>query len=258
MLGGGAIGVELGQVFARFGVRTTIVEALDRLLLPEEPEASELVAEVLRGQGVDARVGVGAERIAREGHRLAVALADGDAVTGEQVLVATGRRFGPAAVGLDAVGVAGDAAWAPVDEHLRVAPGVWAVGDVTGKGAFTHVAMYQARIAAADILGPAHQPAAYHAVPRVTFTDPEVASVGLTEAQARHNGVAIQVGRTQIQSSARGWIHKTGNEGFIKVVADVERQVLVGATSVGPAGARCSACRPSPCRPVSLSSVWAR
>lgn len=236
VLGGGAIGVELGQVFARFGVRTTIVEALDRLLPAEEPEAGELMAEVLRGEGIDVRVGVAAERIAREGHRYAVSLGGGGTVTGEQVLVATGRRFDPAAVGLDAVGVAGDAAWAPVDGHLRVAPGVWAVGDVTGKGAFTHVAMYQAGIAAADILGQAHRPAAYHAVPRVTFSDPEVASVGRTEAQARRSGVAVEVGRAHVPSSARGWIHKAGNEGLVKVVADAERRVLVGATSVGPAG----------------------
>lgn len=134
------------------------------------------------------------------------------------------RAFDAAAVALDAVGVAGDAAWPPVDEHLRVAPGVWAVGDVTGKGAFTHVAMYQARIAVADILGQVHQPAAYHAVPRETFTDPEVGAVGLTEAQARHRGVAVQVGRAQIPSSARGWIHKAGNEGFVKLVADADRR----------------------------------
>ncbi len=236
VLGGGAIGVELGQVFARFGVRTTIVEALDRLLPPEEPESGQLLAGVLRAEGIDVRVGVRAERVSRDGRRYAVTLAGGDVVTGEQILVATGRRADPAAVGLDTVGVALDASWPAVDEHLRVAPGVWAVGDLTGKGAFTHVAMYQARIAAADILGQPHEPASYHAVPRVTFSDPEVASVGVTEAQARESGMAVQTGRADIPSSARGWIHKTGNEGFVKVVADAGGGVLVGATSAGPAG----------------------
>lgn len=102
----------------------------------------------------------------------AVGVADGEVVTGEQVLVATGRRVDVAGLGLDAVGVAADVAAVPVDDNLRVTDGVWAVGDVTGKGAFTHVAIYQARIAAADILGRRHEPADYRAVPRVTFTDP--------------------------------------------------------------------------------------
>ncbi|MGH9176969.1 MAG: dihydrolipoyl dehydrogenase family protein [Acidimicrobiales bacterium] len=236
VLGGGAVGVELAQGFARFGVRTTIVEALDRLLPGEEPESGDVVGDVLRREGIDVHVGVGAERVDREGRRYALTLANGRVVTGERVLVATGRRLDAAAVGLDAVGVPADARAVPVDEHLRVAPGVWAVGDVTGKGAFTHVAMYQAGIAAADILGEAHHPAAYHAVPRVTFTDPEVGSVGLGEAQARQAGLAVHVGRADVASSARGWIHKAGNEGFVKVVADAEQGVLVGATSVGPAG----------------------
>jgi pyruvate/2-oxoglutarate dehydrogenase complex dihydrolipoamide dehydrogenase (E3) component len=113
---------------------------------------------------------------------------------------------------------------------------VWAVGDVTGHGGFTHVAMYQAGIAVRDILGEAGPPADYRALPRVTFTDPEVGSVGMTERQARDAGLAVRVGFTELPSSARGWIHKAGNAGFIKLVADADRGVLVGATSAGPAG----------------------
>jgi len=236
VLGGGAIGVELGQVFARFGTRVTIVEAAPQLLPLDEPDAGEIVAKALDGEGIDVRVGSSARRVERVGRRLAVELASGDVVTGEQVLVATGRRADPAAVGLEVVGVPADARFVPVDEHLRVAPNVWAVGDVTGKGAFTHVAMYQARIATADILGRPHEPADYRALPRVTFTDPEVGSVGMTEAAAREAGLDVRVGTTALGSSARGWIHKAGNEGLIKLVADAARGVLVGATSVGPAG----------------------
>ena len=236
VLGGGAVGLELGQVFARFGSRVTIVEALDRLLPSDEPEAGALLSEVLTGEGIDVRVGVSAESVERDGARFAVALADGTTVTGEQVLVATGRRADPGAVGLDAVGVPVDARVAPVDEHLRVAPGVWAVGDLTGKGAFTHVAMYQARIATADILGRDHAPADYRAVPRVTFTDPEAGSVGMTEAQAREAGINVGVGRAKVPSTARGWIHKAGNDGLIKLVADADRDVLVGGLSMGPTG----------------------
>jgi pyruvate/2-oxoglutarate dehydrogenase complex dihydrolipoamide dehydrogenase (E3) component len=236
VLGGGAIGVELGQVFARFGSRVSIVEAVDRLLPLEEPEAGALLQRVLEGDGVDVRVGVRAERVVRDGRRYGVVLDGGDMVTGEQVLVATGRRADPTAVGLDTVGVPVDVRAAPVDEHLRVAPGVWAIGDVTGKGNFTHVAVYQARIAAAGILGEPHAPADYRALPRVTFTDPEVGSVGLTEAQARDAGIDVRIGIAQVPSTARGWIHKAGNDGVIKLVADAGRGVLVGALSAGPTG----------------------
>lgn len=128
VLGGGAVGVELGQAFARFGVRTTIVEALDRLLPLEEPEAGQILAEVLADEGVDVRVGVQAEQVAREGHRFALELARGDVATRERILVATGRWVDPMAVGLDAVGVPADAGAVPVEENLRVAPGGWGRG----------------------------------------------------------------------------------------------------------------------------------
>jgi pyruvate/2-oxoglutarate dehydrogenase complex dihydrolipoamide dehydrogenase (E3) component len=119
---------------------------------------------------------------------------------------------------------------------MRAGERLWAVGDVTGHGAFTHVAMYQAGIAARDILGQAGPAADYRALPRVTFTDPEIGAVGLTEAQARDEGVDVRTGSAQVPSSARGWIHKAGNTGLIKLVVDADRDVLVGATSVGPAG----------------------
>jgi pyruvate/2-oxoglutarate dehydrogenase complex dihydrolipoamide dehydrogenase (E3) component len=119
---------------------------------------------------------------------------------------------------------------------MRVADGVWALGDITGKGAFTHVSMYQARIAMRDILGEEGPEAEYDALPRVTFTDPEVGSVGLTEAGARAAGLPVRVGMTSIPQSSRGYIHKAGNDGFIKLVADESRGVLVGATTAGPNG----------------------
>jgi pyruvate/2-oxoglutarate dehydrogenase complex dihydrolipoamide dehydrogenase (E3) component len=124
----------------------------------------------------------------------------------------------------------------PVDDHLRVAPGVWAVGDITGHGAFTHMSMYQANIVVHDILGEAVSPAEYHAVPRVTFTDPEIGSVGLTEAKARNRGLDVRTSSYPVPRSTRGWIHKAGNDGFIKLVADAGQGILVGASSAGPAG----------------------
>src|SRR5699024_1443717 len=122
------------------------------------------------------------------------------------------------------------------DPTMRIADGVYAVGDITGKGAFTHMSMYQAGIVADEILGRGPDPAEYHAVPRVTFTDPEIGSVGLTEAQAREQGLSVASAVSEIASSSRGFIHQTGNDGFIKVVADTDRGILVGATSAGPCG----------------------
>jgi pyruvate/2-oxoglutarate dehydrogenase complex dihydrolipoamide dehydrogenase (E3) component len=236
VLGGGAIGAELAQVFARFGSNVTVVEALDRLLPPEEPEASELIAAVFARQGLTVRTGKRAENVVQSGGRIIITLSDGDCVEGDKVLVATGRHVDLGTLGLSAIGVDPQARAIPVDGHMRVAPGVWAVGDVTGVGAFTHVAMYQAHVAVADILGKDHAPADYRALPRVTFTDPEVGSVGITELAARESGLPVRTGQAALPSSARGWIHKAGNDGLIKLVADTKRDVLVGATSIGPAG----------------------
>jgi pyruvate/2-oxoglutarate dehydrogenase complex dihydrolipoamide dehydrogenase (E3) component len=235
VLGGGAIGVELAQVYARFGVQVTVVEAGPRLVPVEEPEASELVRAALDADGAAVRVGVQAEKVRGDDTGVVVDVG-GEELNAERLLVATGRRVNVAAVGLDRLGVPADARAVRVNERLRVADGVWAVGDVTGQGAFTHVGMYQADIAVRDILGSAGPGADYRAVPRVTFTDPEVGAVGLTEQQARDAGLAVQVGLAELPSSARGWIHKAGNEGLIKLVVDAEADVLVGATSAGPAG----------------------
>jgi pyruvate/2-oxoglutarate dehydrogenase complex dihydrolipoamide dehydrogenase (E3) component len=235
VLGGGAIGAELAQVYARFDVTTTIIEAVDRLLPLEEPEAGELLADVFTSEGIEVITGVEATRVDYVGDFI-VTLADGRELSAEQLLVATGRRADLAALGADTIGVDVEARAIPVDEHCRVTDGVWAVGDITGKGAFTHVAMYQARIAAADILAEPHAPADYVALPRVTFTDPEVGSVGLTADAARDAGIDVAVGSTPVPSTARGWLHAVGNEGFIQLVADRSRGVLVGATTVGPSG----------------------
>jgi pyruvate/2-oxoglutarate dehydrogenase complex dihydrolipoamide dehydrogenase (E3) component len=241
VLGGGAIGCELAQVFRRFGVEVTVVEAADRLLPPEEPAAGELLGSVFRAAGITVLTGQSASRVdvatgpdGSDG--VAVALSGGSTVRAEKLLVATGRRVDVAATGLQSVGVDSDARAVPVDEHCRVSDGVWAVGDVTGEGAFTHVAMYQADVVIRDVLGEDGPTADYHALPRVTFTDPEVASVGLSERAARDSLSQVRVGTARVPSTARGWIHKTGNEGLITVVEDADRGVLVGATAVGPSG----------------------
>ena len=235
VLGGGAIGAELAQVFARFGAAVTVVEAQPRLVSFEEPEASELIERIFTAEGMKVCTSAPAERISHNGAHFTVHLGDG-VITGERLLVATGRRVDLAALGVAAVGLDEKAQIIPTDGWMRAADGVWAIGDVTGKGAFTHMSMYQADIAVRDILGQGGESADYRAVPRVTFTDPEVGSVGLTEEQARAAGLHVRTGTVQVPYSTRGWIHKAGNDGFIKVIEDAERSVLVGATSAGPYG----------------------
>jgi pyruvate/2-oxoglutarate dehydrogenase complex dihydrolipoamide dehydrogenase (E3) component len=236
VLGGGPIGAELCQVFARFGSRVTVVEAAERLLSVNEPEAGELIAEVFTREGIEVHTGIGAESVAHDGSSFTVTLRGGAMLSAERLLVATGRHYDLAALGIGAVGLDESARFIPVDENMIAAPGVWAIGDVCGKGAFTHISMYHSEIVIAQFLGRPYHPAEYHAVPHVTFTDPEVGGVGLTEAQAREQFAQVRVSMQQMPESSRGWLHKVGNDGFIKLVADAQRGILVGATSVGPTG----------------------
>jgi pyruvate/2-oxoglutarate dehydrogenase complex dihydrolipoamide dehydrogenase (E3) component len=236
VLGGGAIGLELAQVFARFGVRVSVIEALPNLLPMEEPEAGVLLAKILESEGIDVRTGRRAVTVEKQGAEIAVTLESSDRLIAERLLVAVGRRANIADIGLEQAGVIVDKGFIKVDEYMRAGSGIWAIGDATGHGAFTHVSMYQARIATADILGTAHAPADYRALPRVTFTDPEVGAAGMTEKQARDQGIRVATGVGDQASTARGWIHKVGNEGFIKLVEDTDRGVLVGATAMSPVG----------------------
>jgi len=237
ILGGGAVGCELGQVFSRFGVEVTIVEAADHLLPTEEPEASSLVEEALMAEGVTLRRGVRATAVASDGISVGVELSDGTTARSERLLIATGRHVDTTGLHLDAAGVTTTNGFIDIDDHMRATEGIWAIGDVTGKSLFTHVAMYQALIAVEDILGLEPAPADYRTIPRATFTDPEVGSVGITESMARATGIDVDVVVKQVPATFRGWLHQTGNVGLIKLVADREHGVLVGATAVGPNGA---------------------
>ncbi len=236
VLGGGAIGLELAQVFHRFGADVTVVESAARVLALEEPENGEALGRVLSDEGITLRLNVRAERVSSVGDGVRVVLSDGSGVEGDRLLVATGRRSDLEAVGVAAAGLDPSARSIEVDDRMRVADGLWAVGDITGKGGFTHIATYQGRIAAADILGQPHAPADYSAVPRVTFTDPEVASVGLTQQQAEDAGIQVRVGVSDTSYSTRGSIHGTNAEhGVIKLIADADRGVLVGGSIMSPA-----------------------
>ena len=218
------------------GTRVTIVEALDRLLPHEEPEAGALLASVFAADGIRVHTGVRATEVRPTDDGVEVVLDDGTIETAERLLVATGRRTDLAGLGLDTIGLDPESRFLPVDDRMRVTDGVWAVGDITGKGLFTHVGVYQAGIARADIENGDGPIADYRAIPRVTFTDPEVGAVGMSEAAARDAGIDVRTALVEVPSSARGWLHANGNDGFVKLVADRSRGVLVGATSAGPHG----------------------
>jgi pyruvate/2-oxoglutarate dehydrogenase complex dihydrolipoamide dehydrogenase (E3) component len=234
VVGAGPIGAELAQAFARFGTRVTMLEVKDRMLCPEEPEACEVISGVLRSEGVEIRTGVEVTAVRHDdGFEVEV---DGDRLTAAHLLVAVGRQMNLGDVGLETVGLDPEADRIDTDERMRAADRLWAVGDITGRGAYTHLSIYQAQVAVRDLLGEDGPWADYRGVSRVTFTDPEVGSVGLSEEQARSAGVRVATGHADIPRSSRGWIHGPGGEGIIKLVADVDRSVLVGATVVAPYG----------------------
>jgi len=236
ILGGGAIGLELGQSFARFGVKVSIVEGMNRVLAMEEPEASAVLAEVLQREGIELCLNARAQSVERRGDKITVTLDNGREVSADRLLVATGRRANLREIALETVGLDPATRLLTPDEQLRVGERLWAVGDVTANGGFTHIAIYQAGIAINDILGNPGAGADYSAKPRVTFTDPEVGAAGLTEEQARKMGINVRTGVQKASVTSRGWIHGPGNDGLIKVVEDADRGVLVGATSMGPRG----------------------
>jgi pyruvate/2-oxoglutarate dehydrogenase complex dihydrolipoamide dehydrogenase (E3) component len=231
VVGGGPIGCELAQVLAQFGVRVTVVEVADRLVAVEEPESSEALAKAFAGLGIEVVTGAEIERVEGSAEGCVVRLAD-RSLHAERLLIAAGRRNNLGGIGLEHVGIDAAARVLDPDERMRVAEGVWAMGDITGKGAFTHMSMYQAAIVVRDLLGQDGPWADYRAVSRVTFTAPEIGSVGLTEKQARDQGFDVRTATGDL--GTRGWIAE--EPGLVKLVADAGRGVLVGGTAVGPSG----------------------
>jgi len=232
VLGGGAIGVELGQAFARFGSKVTVIEAGPRFLGLEEPEAGAALKPHLEADGIAIIVGDPCVGVEKGEGGVVVKMKSGARVTAERLLVATGRRanfeaWEPAALPRTERG------WLKVDPAtLEAAPGVYGTGDVTGIGGFTHLAYYHGQVVARRIRGEDAR-ADHSAVPRVTFTDPEVASVGLSEAAARDKGIEVAVASTDPAESARGYIHDF-HGGMLKLIGDRKRGVLIGATLVSP------------------------
>ncbi|CAL9364643.1 Dihydrolipoyl dehydrogenase [Nocardiopsis dassonvillei] len=234
VVGGGAVAVELGQFLARTGSQVTLVQRGDRLLDREEPRLCELVSEQFERDGVTVRLGTEVDSVAADGDGVAAVLSSGERVRADVVVLGAGRRPNGGGLGLAELGVEPDRGALPVDDRCRVAPGLWAVGDVTARAMFTHVAKYQGRLVAANILG-GDRRADYTGVPRVVFAHPEIAGVGLTSGQARDRGIDVATAEIDLPAAlARPWTHATDPRGTLGVVADREEGVLVGAWAFGP------------------------
>ena len=248
ILGGGVVGSEMATLFASFGTEVTVI-ARSGLLGGMEPFAGEAVAGALTEAGVDVRTGVEVERVVRDdAGDVVLTLSDGTDVRASEVLVATGRVPRTGDIGLETVGLEpGD--WLDVDDTMRVRGRDWlyAVGDVNHRALLTHQGKYQAR-AAGDVIAArasgrevddapwgAHVATADHAaVPQVTFTDPEVASVGHTEASASRAGLSIRVLDYDLSWISGASTHADHYRGQARAIVDAERRVVVGATFVGP------------------------
>jgi pyruvate/2-oxoglutarate dehydrogenase complex dihydrolipoamide dehydrogenase (E3) component len=234
VVGGGPVGIELSQFLARFGCKVALVQGPDRVLNREGPEVSTLIAGHLAGDGIEVYAGRRAERVRLEDSERVVSLDDGHEVRGEALIVAIGRRPRTQGIGLETVGVEPSPRGVSVDRRCRAAEGVWAIGDCTGLQLFTHFAKYQARIAAADVLGKPVD-ADYRAIPRVVFTDPEVAAVGLTEEQARGQGIDVGTATIELPDAiARPYTYEQDPRGTLGILVDRDRRMLVGAWAVAP------------------------
>jgi len=240
VLGGGAIGAEMAQAFRRLGsAQVTVVEAAPRLLTREEPFAGEQVAAAFESEGIKVIVGMGMTSVERTADgAVSATLADGSTVDGDEILVAVGRRPATTDLGMETVGLeAGKSI--TVDDRLRVTgvDGDWlyAVGDCNGRSLLTHVGKYQARIAGDVILGKdARDRVSSDIVPRVTFTDPQVCAVGLTESQARERDIDVRTLSVGTGSVSGAYVSGVGIDGTSFLVVDERRRVLVGATFTGP------------------------
>jgi pyruvate/2-oxoglutarate dehydrogenase complex dihydrolipoamide dehydrogenase (E3) component len=226
VLGGGPVGTEMAQAVRRLGGEVALVEGSERVLPREPAPLGEALGEMLRRDGVELVLGDHATGARRDGEDFVLTFGDGRELRGDRLLVATGRRPRVEGIGLDTVGIEPDPHGIPVDAHLRAGERLWAIGDVTGIWPLTHVGKYQGRIVAANILGEPRE-ANYEAVPRVTYTDPQAASAGATEAEYSATAPVSEVAKTATYTHAYA-----ESNGFLTLLSDGER--LTGAYALGP------------------------
>jgi dihydrolipoamide dehydrogenase len=236
VLGGSAVGCELAQIYAGFGTQVTLIEPADQLVPGEDPAVAKDLAGMLTTAGITVRTGATAAAARQTAHRqVHLALDTSDAVTVERVILAAGRRPATDGAGLERLGIAlGDDGSVPVDQRCQVEQQtrVWAAGDVTGLVPYTHGANYQARVLTANLLG-GHATADYRAIPRVIYTEPALASAGLTEDQARDKGLDVLTAQTDLADTARASTDSAA-AGRLILIADRAKGVLIGASALGP------------------------
>jgi dihydrolipoamide dehydrogenase len=239
VVGAGAVGCEWGQIFASFGARVTLVEMLPTLLPLEDEELGKALERIFRKKGIEARTGTKVGQIVEGDDGALVATLVGpdgreERVSAQYVLSAVGRRPNTAGLGAEVIGLEQDRrGFIVVDERLRTnVPGVYAIGDVTGKQLLAHLASHQGIVAAENIAGQSKE-MEYHVVPAVTFTHPEVASVGLSEVKAREAGHDVRVGRFPFAASGRALAYGE-TDGFVKLVTDAKYGEVLGAHIIGP------------------------
>jgi pyruvate/2-oxoglutarate dehydrogenase complex dihydrolipoamide dehydrogenase (E3) component len=239
-LGGGVIGVEMAQAWRTLGAEeVTIVEAVDRLIPGEEPFAGQELRAAFEAQGIVVVTGTRMVSARRDGDTGAVSatLEDGRELTADEILIAVGRRPRTRDLGLETVGLE-PGHNVDVDDSMRAAgvDGGWlyAIGDVNGRALLTHMAKYQGRVAAAGIADGDGVRAAHRAIPRIVFTDPQIAAVGMTEKQARDEGIEVGIARANVSDVAGASVTGVGVDGTAQFVIDRARNVLVGATFTGP------------------------
>jgi dihydrolipoamide dehydrogenase len=226
ILGGGPVGVEMAQVVRRLGGEAVIADRSAHLLAREPAPLGEALGEVLRREGIELMLSANATAVRCDGEDFVVEFDDGREQRGDRLLIATGRRPRVRELGLESIGIESDGRGVPVDAHLRVAEGVWAIGDVTGLWPLTHVGKYQGRVVAANILGEPRE-ANYDAVPRVVYTDPQAAAVG---AGTGHYSATIAV-RDIAKTATYTRVYAESN-GFLTLLSDGKR--LTGAYALGP------------------------
>jgi pyruvate/2-oxoglutarate dehydrogenase complex dihydrolipoamide dehydrogenase (E3) component len=226
VLGGGPVGVEMAQAVCRFGGEVSLVEGADHVLPREPAPLGEALGEALRRDGIELVLGQHASAARREGDDYVLEFEDGRELRGDRLLVATGRRPRIEGIGLETVGVEADAHGVRVDSHLRVAEGLWAIGDVAGIWPLTHTGKYQGEVVAANILGEPRE-ADYDAMPRVVYTDPQAASVGATEGDFSGTARLAELPKTETYTRAYA-----ESNGFLTLLGDGER--LTGAYALGP------------------------
>ena len=235
VLGGGAVGVELGQMFARYGCAVTLIEGGPHVLPEESETLAALLAAALGRDGIAIVTGAQVGSVAASAGAVTLRLKDGREFEAEKLLVATGRTPRTKDLGLESVGIEpSESGCITIDDTCKAADGIYAIGDVTGKAMFTHAAKYQARVAAATILGKTAR-ASYDAVPRCTFTDPEAASVGTNVEEARKRGIDAVSANVMFDEITRPSIYfEGGAKGAVELIGDRTRKAVIGGWIVSP------------------------